>query len=171
MTSATILDPRFKATCFRDTTSRVSAIEKLRKELSELSVKNNLSQKDNEILERPAKRRKENDEDEEFWQFRDEQQAEDDEAHNNYSIELDNYLKEKVLPASSDILVKWDEYKHVYPHLYELHFKYLCIPATSTASERVFSKAGEIVSSKRSRIKPKNVNELIFLNKNFDKLN
>ncbi len=50
--------------------------------------------------------------------------------------------------------------------MYELSLKYLCIPATSCASERVFSKAGEILSAKRSNLKPKNVNNLIFLNYN-----
>jgi hypothetical protein len=33
----------------------------------------------------------------------------------------------------------------------------------------VFSKGGEIVSAKRSCLKPKNVNQLIFLNKNHKK--
>ncbi len=55
--------------------------------------------------------------------------------------------------------------------MFELSCKYLCIPATSCAIERVFSKAGEIVSAKRSKLKPKHVNNLIFLNKNYPKLN
>jgi hypothetical protein len=50
--------------------------------------------------------------------------------------------------------------------LEELALKYLIVPATSVASERIFSKAGEIISKKRSNIKSKNVNILIFLNKN-----
>ncbi|XP_030373419.1 uncharacterized protein LOC115629041 [Scaptodrosophila lebanonensis] len=44
--------------------------------------------------------------------------------------------------------------------------KYLCVPATSTESERMFSKAGLIVSEKRSSLKSKNVDMLIFINKN-----
>ena len=44
--------------------------------------------------------------------------------------------------------------------------KYLCIPGTSVPAERVFSKAGELVSMRRSRLKPKNVNMFLFLNKN-----
>ncbi|XP_037731458.1 uncharacterized protein LOC119562366 [Drosophila subpulchrella] len=34
-------------------------------------------------------------------------------------------------------------------------FKYFCVPATSTESERMFSKAGLVVSEKRSSLKPK----------------
>ncbi|XP_034475675.1 uncharacterized protein LOC117782748 [Drosophila innubila] len=44
--------------------------------------------------------------------------------------------------------------------------KFLCVPATSTESERMFSKAGLIVSDKRSSLKPKHVDMLIFTNKN-----
>jgi hypothetical protein len=70
-----------------------------------------------------------------------------------------------------DILKFWEENKLKFPLLFELSCKYLCISATSCASERVFSKAGEIVSAKRSKLKPKHVNNLIFLNKNYPKLN
>ena len=41
------------------------------------------------------------------------------------------------------------------------------IQATSVASERVFSTAGEIVTKKRSSLTPSNVNMLIFLHKDF----
>ncbi|XP_037731445.1 uncharacterized protein LOC119562353 [Drosophila subpulchrella] len=45
-------------------------------------------------------------------------------------------------------------------------FKYFCVPATSTESERMFSKAGLVVSEKKSSLKPKNVNMILFLKKN-----
>ena len=45
---------------------------------------------------------------------------------------------------------------------------YLNIPATSTPSERVFSIPGNTVTQKRSCLKPKNVNAIIFLNKNMN---
>lgn len=44
--------------------------------------------------------------------------------------------------------------------------KILCAPATSVPSERIFSKAGIVVSDRRSRLKAKNVNMLIFINQN-----
>ena len=36
---------------------------------------------------------------------------------------------------------------------------------TSVPSERLFSKAGEAIAARRSNIKPKNVDMILFLNK------
>ena len=43
---------------------------------------------------------------------------------------------------------------------------YLCVQASSTASERVFSCAGHAISQERCRILPEKANMLIFLQKN-----
>ena len=44
---------------------------------------------------------------------------------------------------------------------------YLCIPATSAPSERIFSTANQIVTKKRSNLLPEHVNMFIFLHDNF----
>ncbi|XP_053968277.1 E3 SUMO-protein ligase ZBED1-like [Anastrepha ludens] len=44
--------------------------------------------------------------------------------------------------------------------------KYFCVPATSTESERIFSKAGIVVSEKRSSLQFKHVDMLLFINRN-----
>ena len=44
----------------------------------------------------------------------------------------------------------------------------LCVPATSSAAERVFSAAGITVSKRRSCLKPENIDRILFLN-NFGK--
>ncbi len=46
--------------------------------------------------------------------------------------------------------------------------KYLCVCATSTPSERVFSTAGKVVGPQRALLKPDKVNMLVFLAKNLD---
>lgn len=51
--------------------------------------------------------------------------------------------------------------------LREIANKYLCIPATSVPSERIFSKAGDIMTTKRNRLKDKYLNILLFLKQNF----
>ena len=48
---------------------------------------------------------------------------------------------------------------------FEIARKYLAIPGSSVPSEQLFSKAGELISQRRSQLKPKNVDMLLFLNK------
>jgi transposase InsO family protein len=59
-------------------------------------------------------------------------------------------------------LIWWKENGAYYPLLQRIARKYLCVPATSVPSERLFSKVGELVSKKRNRIKPKNIDVMLF---------
>ena len=44
--------------------------------------------------------------------------------------------------------------------------KFFCVPGTSVPSEKLFSKAGELISAKRSRLGKRNVDMLLFISKN-----
>ena len=78
--------------------------------------------------------------------------------------ELDNYLDEPKLKEDSDPLLEfWKQKASNYPRLSILARKYLCVQATSTPSERVFSKMGNVVSKKRNKLTPEHTNETIFL--------
>ena len=57
----------------------------------------------------------------------------------------------------------------VLPFQSNLARKFLSVPGRSVPAERVFSKTGELISNRRSSIKPKHVDMMIFLNKNFKK--
>ena len=48
---------------------------------------------------------------------------------------------------------------------FESAMHFLCIPATSVPSGRLFSKAGEMVSHRRSCVKPDTINQVLFLTK------
>ena len=48
--------------------------------------------------------------------------------------------------------------------------KYLCVCATSIPAERIFSIAGQIVSDRRSALKPDKVDQLVFLARNLNSL-
>ena len=80
--------------------------------------------------------------------------------------ELERYWAEPPIPLSEDPLLWWGGKERSFPKLFRLAMRFLCIPATSVPSERVFSAAGLIVSRLRSRLKPKHVDMLISLNKN-----
>jgi len=68
----------------------------------------------------------------------------------------------------TDPLVWWKRNKDTFPLLSICARKYLCIPATSVPSERVFSVSGGIVNPKRNRMKSDNVDMMTFLAKNLE---
>lgn len=80
--------------------------------------------------------------------------------------EYEKYELEPLLAKSENIYLWWNTNKTRYPMLSEMARKYICIPATSTPSERVFSTAGNIVSAKIANLLPENVNKLVFLYQN-----
>ena len=67
-----------------------------------------------------------------------------------------------------DPLKWWDVNKNQFPIVAEIARKYLSIQATSGASERVFSDAGWIMSTKRTSMKEDLFEALIFLKRNGD---
>ena len=56
------------------------------------------------------------------------------------------------MPKNVDTLEWWSTKAQQLPLLKQLASKYLCIPATSAASERCFSSAGLTVSSLRTQL-------------------
>ena len=65
--------------------------------------------------------------------------------------------------------LEWWRLHHTdYPHIWKVAERILAIPATSAPSERVFSSAANIVDKKRVRLKPENVDLLVFLRGNKD---
>ena len=84
------------------------------------------------------------------------------------NTEITSYLDFPVASADTSPLLWWKTECRRFPALSHLAVKYLCIPATSVPSERVFSRGGQIVSARRRRLLPKNVKKLIFLSQNLD---
>ena len=78
---------------------------------------------------------------------------------------VEMYLKEPVLSHIEHIhpLIYWKEKK---PCLADLACKYLSIPPSSAASERLFSSAADVISQEQNRILPEKAEMLLFLKKN-----
>ena len=79
------------------------------------------------------------------------------------NAEVTAYLQEDALDGDSDPLAWWKANENRFPLMAKIASKYLCICATSSPSERVFSTAGNVVTPLRSLLKPEKVNMLVFL--------
>lgn len=80
--------------------------------------------------------------------------------------EVAKYRGEPSLDMSQNPLMWWKMSEPRYPHMSRVAKMYLCVPATSVQSERVFSTAGDILTPQRASLKPKHVDKLLFLKKN-----
>lgn len=81
-------------------------------------------------------------------------------------VEVQRYLESGVICRNDDPLKWWVNNKYKYPHLARVAQRKLGVLATSVPCERLFSKAGEIMSERRSRLKPENMKMILFLNTN-----
>uniref|UniRef100_A0A8C9XH09 BED-type domain-containing protein n=1 Tax=Sander lucioperca TaxID=283035 RepID=A0A8C9XH09_SANLU len=82
--------------------------------------------------------------------------------------ELKKYLEAPPLSLAENPLSWWRTHQTAFPLLAGLAKRYLCIPGTSVAAERVFSTAGDIVTAQRSSLTPAHVDQLLFLQKNLN---
>ena len=82
------------------------------------------------------------------------------------TAEIETYRALPKMKSSGNIVEFWSQKLDSLPLLTKLTRKYLIVQASSVASERIFSTAGDVVSAERSCLKPECVNMLIFLNKN-----
>ncbi|KAL4006664.1 vitamin D 25-hydroxylase [Sarotherodon galilaeus] len=78
-------------------------------------------------------------------------------------LELSMYLQTPGPDSETDPLERWKQHETNFPLVARLARKYLCIPATSSSSERAFSASGNIITCKRSCLKPNTVDQLVFL--------
>lgn len=104
-----------------------------------------------------------------LWKAFDEKVQKAREPHNStaaVTLEVDKYINEPLIRREEDPLLWWSQRKNIYPKLYELVKKRLCIMATSVPCERIFSKTGQIVTERRNRLKSSKTSEIIFLHVN-----
>ena len=79
-----------------------------------------------------------------------------------FENELEKYLAESPVSRKQNPLTWWKENTSHFKSLSCVAQCLLCMPATSTSWERIFSKAGLTVTKLRSCLKPKHVDALIF---------
>ena len=87
---------------------------------------------------------------------------EEESSDNNCEAEVNQYFAEKVATTETDPLQWWKLNEFRFKTLAKVARSILCVPATSTLSERLFSTAGLTVTNLRSCLKPDNVDALVF---------
>ena len=88
---------------------------------------------------------------------------EEETADNTIEDELAQYFTDKVAAHDCHPLRWWEQNEFRFPNLAKVARSILCIPATSTSSERLFSTAGLTVTKLRNCLKPEKVDAPIFL--------
>ena len=78
-------------------------------------------------------------------------------------MELRLYLNEDVKSRFADPLEYWKSRQYTYPNLFKIAKKFLAVTGTSVPAERLFSKAGNTLTEKKSRLTKKRLSEFIFL--------
>ena len=79
---------------------------------------------------------------------------------------IDEYVRTVSENKFTCTLNFWKTYERIYPSLAKLAKKYLSVPASSAAVERMFSISGHIFSIKRRRLGIKYFTDLVYLKLN-----
>lgn len=166
---ATFLDPRFKSKPFCD--SEVEDIkERIVVEVISLPPVPPPSQPSCSYTEPPPAKRKKTlgsfFKDHEHQQAPSSSTSEKDSIEDQCRKEIENYLRSPKLDFEEDPLLWWKTASLRLPLLSVKARKYLCVCATSSPSERVFSCSGNIATPLRASMNPQKVDMLTFLSKN-----
>lgn len=78
--------------------------------------------------------------------------------------EIHDYMKKKIVfPKNGDILKWWQDHSIIYKLLSRLALGLLPIPASSAASERIFSETSRTLETRRQLLSPDSLDTLVFL--------
>nr|XP_022910666.1 zinc finger BED domain-containing protein 1-like [Onthophagus taurus] len=177
ISQATVLDPRFKKFGFITQTSYSDAIEKICSENTSTNtmiyyIENTASYNHTSTLPESNKSCLDI-----LWKDFDlevQNHLTPQDTSDIVKKEMDKYLEEPLLARKDiygviqDPLVWWHQRKHIYPNLFQIMKKRMCVMATSVPCERIFSKAGQIVSEKRERLTTNKIAQVVFLSYNLN---
>lgn len=156
---ATILDPRFKKIHFNDKAACSLAVNKITRAINS-TVTDNLTNESRNSENGEVRRN-------DFWSYHENLVTLSkfkEVAHHDRNEMPDDFKYYLSQPPTrmEDCPIKFWSLTNDSP-LYELARKYLAIIATSVPSERLFSKAGRILTESRNRLSGEHLQQLLFL--------
>jgi hypothetical protein len=170
---ATLLDPRFKKIHFEDYLAVGHAVNSIKKMVKERAIGISEFQEQVNITDKQLETENEEDCTENIWGYHNSlvhdfstqtNKTEKDDIDMIISSEITHYFNSSIHPLNQNPFEAWKILKISYPHLHSVATEYLQLVATSVPAERLFSKTGDILNEKRSRLKPDTLNKMTFLN-------
>ena len=161
----TLLDPRFKKLPFCNHSALDTVIRRITNELASIPSPQSAVPMESNAAEVLSDSVNSSD----LWASFDNKVAESNSRRSSTTdsmIELRRYFEEGNIDRKTNPLSWWQQNSFRFPKLQILARKYLCVPGSSVPSERLFSKAGQLVSERRSGLKSKNIDMMLFLNHN-----
>lgn len=168
-TLATLLDPRYKQQFFDSqeliTVRSQFLLEALKNSISDDESDSDEHQPPNSGIDDTETATHRN-----FWQCYHElasrkvENVQDDKS--SAAHELHSYFASPVINRNNDPFEWWARNKSRYPEMARIAKVFLCCPASSVYSERLFSEAGNVYETKRNRLLPERAETLVFLHHN-----
>lgn len=157
---STILDPRFKNIHFSDKIAYSHSVNKITQML-------NVDANESNTCDLQQVQQNNSIQNDNFWTFHENlvtKKSENMLKNNDFTItdEFKYYLNQPPIKMDENPLKYW--LTHMHSSLKNIALKYLTIIATSVPSERLFSRAGNIVTENRNRITGEHLQQLLFLN-------
>ena len=156
-------DPRFKTlknVCSKD--ERDGAWDAIAEEAMSRQSQDEINNTTTRIVEPPTKKRRIL-----GAQFNTSSSSEDGDTVSDVKQdiidEIARYKKEPKMSKDGNPLEFWKKNKKKFPHLVNLAKKYLCVVATSTTAERIFSTLGLLLTKRRLSLTGDNINKIMFL--------
>lgn len=160
---STLLDPRFKQDAFENPLDALAARKAIDKELRKLKASAQVITTTTTTTTNTTPEKKTSN----LWAFHNKLSLNDNQATDDTTsgvcTELHLFWTAKRVGLDADPFGYWLQVKTTFPNLYPIALKYLSVPGTSVASERLFSAAGAIKTLSRNRLTGENVNQLLFL--------
>lgn len=82
------------------------------------------------------------------------------------TLEVTQYLQEPLLARSGNPIEWWNQRQECYPRLYGWALARLCVMVASVPSERLCTKAGQLLAERQCRLTGGKVEQIVFLHYN-----